>query len=291
MMVYNSRDNEHCPRPYPPIPPIPPFPPFPPTPPIPPTPIMGPTGPQGVPGIQGVPGPIGPTGPQGVPGIQGVPGATGPTGPTGPQGPIGPQGIQGIQGLTGEAGASGPTGPMGPQGLDGTDGIDGIDGATGPTGPQGEIGPTGPEGPTGPTGPAGGAVAEAANLFTPATINANSYRPGEAIEFTNVAYTTNGISRPSTTKIVIANPGIYSISYLANATNSGRLEIRLNDVSVPYSIDSVTNGGLIANTVIVPITEPNSVITINNPSDSMSSLSLATGRNATRNTISIMKIQ
>lgn len=189
----------------------------------------GTTGSQGVQGLQGPIGPIGPTGPQGIPGLQGPQGNIGPTGATGLQGNTGPQGIPGAQG---------PRGATGPQGIPGLQGPVGPRGATGPQGVQGlqgVIGPTGATGPQGPQGSPGTAIisgygfyTNASRLFIPLSTTGTSFTfnyPFFVEDGTNIS-----IDRSNYTDIILASPGVYSVSY--NYT----LDFDDNLTTIPESI-------------------------------------------------------
>lgn len=203
---------------------------------------MGPTGPTGAPSnVTGPTGATGATGPTGAPGeASTVPGPTGPIGYNGPTGPAGPTGPLGPQGAVGPTGAQGVTGPTGATGNQGVQGVTGPTGATGPTGSQGVQGPTGPTGPTGsqglqgvtgptgPTGPtgatgatgAGGALGHFGSFYD--TTDQTGSLTAKAI---NIGGTTssNGVSLSGSSRVVIANPGTYKLTYsiqLLNTDNS-----------------------------------------------------------------------
>lgn len=195
----------------------------------------GTTGPQGIQGLQGPQGPIGATGPQGVQGLQGPRGEAGPQGATGSigipgpigargqQGPIGPTGPQGVQGIQGPQGLRGPRGPRGPQG------IQGIQGVIGATGAQGPIGPTGPQGIPGTAVISGyGFYTNSSRLFIPLSTD------GTAFTFNYPLFVEDGksitIDRSNYTDIILASPGVYSVSY--NYT----LNFDDNTTTIPESV-------------------------------------------------------
>lgn len=278
--------------------PCPPTPPCPP--PIPPCPI-----------IQGPTGPTGPRGPQGLQGLQGLQGATGPQGVQGLQGPTGQQGPTGAQGIQGETGATGPTGPQGIQGETGAtgptgpQGIQGETGATGPTGPQGiqgETGATGPTGPqgiqgltgaTGPTGPAG--ASEYASYYATAPgDNPTAVTAGNAVEFPTTSSQSTGITRLSDSTFNLAEAGTYLVAFRVNSTNAGQLQIAVNSNGLANGIfGTSTEGASIDGATVITTAQANSVLSIINPTNSTSPITItqnAGGANPTISTLTIIKL-
>ena len=275
--------------------PCPPTPPCPP--PIPPCPIIqGPTGPTGPRGPQGLQGLQGATGPQGVQGLQGPTGQQGPTGAQGIQGETGATGPTGPQGIQGETGATGPTGPQG---------IQGQTGATGPTGPQGiqgEIGATGPTGPqgiqgeTGATGPAGPAgVSEYASYYATAPgDNPTAITAGNAVEFPTTSSQSTGITRLSDSTFNLAEAGTYLVAFRVNSTNAGQLQIAVNSNGLANGIfGTSTEGASIDGVTVITTAQANSVLSIINPTNSTSPITItqnAGGVNPTISTLTIIKL-
>ena len=248
--------------------PCPPTPPCPP--PIPPCPI-----------IQGPTGPTGPRGPQGLQGLQGLQGATGPQGVQGLQGPTGQQGPTGAQGIQGETGATGPTGPQG---------IQGQTGATGPTGPQGIQGVTGA---TGPTGPAG--ASEYASYYATAPgDNPTAVTAGNAVEFPTTSSQSTGITRLSDSTFNLAEAGTYLVAFRVNSTNAGQLQIAVNSNGLANGIfGTSTEGASIDGVTVITTAEANSILSIINPTNSTSPITItqnAGGTNPTISTLTIIKL-
>ena len=275
--------------------PCPPTPPCPP--PIPPCPIIQ--------------GPTGPTGPRGPQGLQGLQGATGPQGVQGLQGPRGQQGPTGAQGIQGETGATGPTGPQGIQGVTGAtgptgpQGIQGQTGATGPAGPQGiqgQIGTTSPAGPqgiqgltgaTGPTGPAG--VSEYASYYATAPgDNPTAVTAGNAVEFPTTSSQSTGITRLSDSTFNLAEAGTYLVAFRVNSTNAGQLQIAINSNGLANGIfGTSTEGASIDGVTVITTAQANSVLSIINPTNSTSPITItqnAGGANPTISTLTIIKL-
>ena len=290
--------------------PCPPTPPCPP--PIPPCPIIqgppGPTGPRGPQGLQGLQGA---TGPQGVQGLQGPRGQQGPTGAQGIQGETGATGPTGPQGIQGETGATGPTGPQGIQGVAGAtgptgpQGIQGETGATGPAGPQGiqgETGATGPAGPqgiqgvtgaTGPTGPAG--ASEYASYYATAPgDDPTAVTAGNAVEFPTTSSQSTGITRLSDSTFNLAEVGTYLVAFRVNSTNAGQLQIAVNSNGLANGIfGTSTEGASIDGVTVITTAQANSVLSIINPTNSTSPITItqnAGGTNPTISTLTIIKL-
>ena len=279
MTIYRADNDCNCKSrnigcPCPPTPPCPP--------PIPPCPIIQ--------------GPTGPTGPRGPQGLQGLQGATGPQGVQGLQGPRGQQGPTGAQGIQGETGATGPTGPQGVQGATGAtgptgpQGIQGETGATGPTGPQGLQGVTGA---TGPTGPAG--ASEYASYYATApSDNPTAVTAGNAVEFPGTSSQSTGVTRLSDSTFNLAEAGTYLVAFRVNTTNAGQLQIAVNSNGLANGIfGTSTEGASIDGVTVITTAQANSVLSIINPTNSTSPITItqnAGGANPTVSTLTIIKL-
>ena len=282
MTIYRADNDCNCKSrniacPCPPTPPCPP--------PIPPCPIIqgptGPTGPRGPQGLQGLQGLQGATGPQGVQGLQGPTGQQGPTGAQGIQGETGAPGPTGAQGIQGETGATGPAGPQG---------IQGVTGATGPTGPQGIQGETGA---TGPTGPAG--TSEYASYYATApSDNPTAVTAGNAVEFPTTSSQSTGITRLSDSTFNLAEAGTYLVAFRVNSTNAGQLQIAVNSNGLANGIfGTSTEGSSIDGVTVITTAQANSVLSIINPTNSTSPITItqnAGGANPTVSTLTIIKL-
>ena len=237
---------------------------------------QGPIGPQGPTGPQG---PVGETGPIGPQGPQGVIGLTGPQGPTGATGPQGPTGATGPQGPIGETGPQGPQGPAGPQGLTGPQGPVGATGPAGPEGPQGVQGPEGPAGATGAQGPQGipGGVLSCADFYALMTPdNPEAVAPGEDVAFPeNGPIANTNIGRVSPSSFLLSAVGTYQILFVASITESGQLVLTLNGEELPYTVVGRDTGtSQIVGMSLVTTTEANSVLTVRNPLENETALTL-----------------
>ena len=243
----------------------------------------GPAGPQGPQGIQGEIGPQGPQGIQGETGPQGEPGPIGPQGPqgeTGPQGPIGetgpagPQGIQGLQGIQGEIGPQGEPGPIGPQGPQGEEG---------PQGPIGETGPAGPQGPQGEQGPAGGVLNYADFYAIMPPDNPSTVAPGTDVSFPQDGATSTGISRISNSSFNLSEIGTYFINFEVGVDEAGQLLLTLNDADLDYTVvGRATGTSQIVGTAIITTTIENSILTVRNPAENTTALTITPLAGGTR---------
>lgn len=213
------------------------------------------------------PGPQGPVGPRGPQGVQGPVGSVGPQGPTGPQGPIGATGPQGPAGPAGAIGATGPQGPIGETGATGPIG------ATGATGPQG---PIGPQGPVGPQGPAGTVLSFADFYALMPPDNAAPIAPGA-----DVAFPQNGpvggtnITRLSDTEFALLDPGIYLVQFQVSADEAGQLVLTLNGAELPFTVvGRATGTSQLVGVALVETTVATSVLTLRNPADATTALTI-----------------
>ena len=226
-------------------------------------------------------GPTGPTGPRGPQGLQGLQGATGPQGVQGLQGPRGQQGPTGAQGIQGETGATGPTGPQG------------IQGETGPTGPAGPQGIQGETGATGPTGPAG--ASEYASYYATAPgDNPTAVTAGNAVEFPTTSSQSTGITRLSDSTFNLAEAGTYLVAFRVNSTDAGQLQIAVNSNGLVNGIfGTSTEGSSIDGVTVITTAQANSVLSIINPTNSTSPITItqnAGGANPTVSTLTIIKL-
>lgn len=235
--------------------------------------VTGGTGPTGI-GQTGPTGPCctGPTGPTGI-GLPGPAGITGPTGQTGvgvpgPPGPVGPPGPAG-----GPTGPTGPTGDIGPIGLPGIPGLPGLPGAPGATGP------TGPccTGPTGATGAGGGGVLAAADFFAlMPPDNAATVAPGTDVSFPQDGPATSStITRLNATQFELAEIGTYLVQFQVSVTEAGQLVLTLNGAELPYTVvGRATGTSQIIEVALVQTTSVDSILTVRNPADNTTALTI-----------------
>lgn len=142
---------------------------------------------------------------------------------------VGASGAQGPTGPTGPVGATGATGPTGPQGIQG---VTGPTGPTGWTGPQGIQGVTGATGPTGATG-AGGALGNYGNFFDSTDQPFLTVGTAQVVRI-NTNAGSSGMSLSGTGRIVIANPGTYTMIYSIQLQNTDNA-IHYADIWLKYN--------------------------------------------------------
>ena len=186
-------------------------------------------------------------------------GATGPTGPTGPAG--------------GPTGPTGPTGPQGIQGVLGPTGPQGIQGVPGPAGPQGIQGIPGPTGPTGPTGQ----IVNFADFYAlMPDDNTATIAPGTDVSFPQDGPTSSTtITRASVSSFNLADVGTYQVFFSVPVTESGQLELTVNGVPIEYTVvGRATGTSDISGMFLITTTAENSVLTVRNPADNTTALTI-----------------
>jgi hypothetical protein len=237
-------------------------------------------------------GPMGPTGPAGVPG------ATGATGVTGIDGATGVQGLPGVPGATGATGATGVGGATGVQGLPGVPGATGATGASGNAGSPGNMGATGA---TGATGTAGGLVGFADFFALMPPDNAATVAVGGAVQFPQDGESSgNGsIVRAGLSTFLLADVGVYQVSFQVSVTEAGQLVLALNQGGGFLEIQSTVVGratgtSQIVETALVRTVVPNSVLEVRNPVSESTALTitpLAGGTNPVSAHLVILQLQ
>jgi hypothetical protein len=249
----------------------------------------GPTGPTGATGPQGATGPIGPTGPRGSSGATGTAGATGAQGPTGPTGAAGPSGNPGAKGSTGATGATGSSGANGSTGATGTTGAAGATGTSGTTGPTGSTGATGTAGTpgslgaTGPTGPSGiSGVPDYADFFAVMPPdNAATVASGGAVAFPQDGESsgTGMIVRIGPDTFLLAEPGVYQVTFQTSVSEAGQLVLALNSgagfLEIPSTVvGRATGTSQIVETALVRTSIMNSTLQVRNPAGESTALTV-----------------
>jgi hypothetical protein len=218
-------------------------------------------------------GPRGVAGPRGATGRMGARGATGTAGASGASGAVGPKGD------VGAAGAAGPQGPAGSKGDTGAAGSAGPQGPAGPKGDTGDAGATGPIGPAGPTGPAGAdgvsSFAEFYALMPPD--NAATVAPGTDVDFPQDGPQDSSadIARASAGSFVLGNIGVYHVAFSVPVDEAGQLELTLDGNPLAYTVTGRATGtSAIAGGALVQTTAVNEILTVRNPADESTSLTI-----------------
>ena len=211
-----------------------------------------------------------PSGPMGPMGPQGPQGETGPMGPQGPQGEAGPIGPQGLQG------EAGPMGPQGLQGEAGQIGPQGPQGETGAIGPQGDTGPMGPQGPQGEPGASGGVLNYADFYALMPPNNSVTVAPGADVEFPQDGPNSNGgINRAGNSSFTLSEIGTYQILFQVSVSEAGQLVLTLNGNQLDYTVAGRATGtAQIVGMVIIETTAINSALTVRNPQDNTTALTI-----------------
>ena len=169
-------------------------------------------------------------------------------------------------------GATGATGPMRPQGFPG---IPGVTGATGVTGTQGVTGATGATGPTGATGTSGVLnFADFYALMTPD--NAATVAPGTDVSFPQDGpIIGSGIVRTSASSFNLAEIGSYQILFQVGVDEAGQLTLTLNGDDLAYTVvGRATGTSQIIGMAIVTNTTINSILTVRNPANNSTALTI-----------------
>jgi BclA-like protein/collagen triple helix repeat protein len=237
------------------------------------------------------PPPEGPTGPTGATGPRGATGATGPTGSRGPAG---------VTGHTGATGVTGSTGATGPSGIPGANGSTGATGTTGATGATGTSGATGSTGATGASGISG--VPDYADFFAlMPPDNAATVAPGTAVAFPNDGESsgTGLIARTGSDTFLLAEPGVYEVTFQVSVTEAGQLVLALNSgagfLEIPSTVvGRATGTSQIVETALVRTSIINSTLQVRNPAGESIALSvtpLAGGTNPVSAHLVIIRFQ
>jgi hypothetical protein len=263
----------------------------------------GPTGAQGTAGAQGVAGPAGATGATGATGAQGdqgIPGVPGAQGPQGIQGLLGLTGDTGPQGAPGDTGSPGAQGDPGLPGATGDTGAQGIQGDPGVPGATGDTGAQGAQGDTGLQGPAGlNATTHFAEFYALApSDNPETVGAGGAVDFPQAGPTDGSIVASSSSEFLLPDVGTYQVTFQVSVTESGQLVLALGSGDgvgeLPYTVVGRGSGSSqIVGTELVQTTVPDTVLTLRNPADSSTALTItpfAGGVNASSSSIVIEQI-
>ena len=188
---------------------------------------------------------------------------------TGPMGPTGP------------AGSPGATGVDGATGVQGLPGVPGATGATGPSGNAGSPGDMGATGATGATGTAGGLVAFADFFALMPPDNAATVAVGGAVQFPQDGESSgNGsIVRAGLSTFVLADVGVYQVSFQVSVTEAGQLVLALNQgggfLEIPTTVvGRATGTSQIVETALVRTVVPNSALEVRNPVSESTALTI-----------------
>ena len=150
-----------------------------------------------------------------------------------------------------------------------------IIGPTGATGPSGAIGATGPQGIQGPTGEAGGVLNYADFYALMPPDNAATVAPGTDVSFPQDGPNSGSdIARISANSFNLAQIGTYQVLSQVGVSEAGQLELTLNGAPLAYTVvGRATWTSQIIGLVIITTTI-NSVLTVRNPADNATALTI-----------------
>lgn len=177
---------------------------------------------------------------------------------------IGPTWVTGATGVTGPTGATGATGPTGPQGIQGI---------------PGEVGTTGPTGATGATGPQGesGRILNFADFYAlMPPDNAATVAPGTDVSFPQDGPNSgSGITRIDADSFNLAEIGTYQVLFQVSVTEAGQLQLTLNGDALAYTVvGRATGTSQVVGMAILTTTTINSILTVRNPADNSTALTI-----------------
>ena len=224
-------------------------------------------------------------------------------GQTGPQGPIGDTGATGLAGaastvagptgLTGATGVTGPIGANGPQGVIGNVGATGAIGLAGPTGAVGAASTVaGPAGLTGSTGAIGAAGATGSNGIM-AFADFFALMPGDNSATvgigTDVSFPQNGpssataITRTSDSTFNLSSIGTYQVMFQVSVNEPGQLDLSLNGTDLASTVVGRATGTTqLSEMSFVTTTVANSILTVRNPAQNSTALTITPIAGGTR---------
>jgi len=224
-------------------------------------------------------------------------------GQTGPQGPIGDTGATGLAGaastvagptgLTGATGVTGPIGASGPQGVIGNVGATGAIGLAGPTGAVGAASTVaGPAGLTGATGAIGAAGSTGSNGIM-AFADFFALMPGDNSATvgigTDVSFPQNGpssataITRTSDSTFNLSSIGTYQVMFQVSVNEPGQLDLSLNGTDLASTVVGRATGTTqLSEMSFVTTTVANSILTVRNPAQNSTALTITPIAGGTR---------
>lgn len=137
-------------------------------------------------------------------------------------------------------------------------------------------GPAGPQGPIGETGPAGGLLGFADFYATMPSDNAATIAPGADVNFPNNGE-TNGtsITRSSISTFNLNEVGTYLVLFQVSVTEAGQLVLTLNGTELAYTVvGRATGTSQLVGTAIITTTVATSVLTVRNPANNPTALTI-----------------
>jgi hypothetical protein len=203
-------------------------------------------------------------------------------GKDGKRGKDGKDGTDGRDGECGKRGKTGKDGCNGKNGKDGVDGKNGLDGKDGKDGVDGKDGTNGVDGKDGTNGVDG--ITTYANFYGLQPLNnIPVVTPGSPVEFPNNGPATPNITRLTNSTFDLNSSGIYMVSFNLTAVESAETVIVLNGVELPETVVARSIGEtVLSGTFIINVPNPNSVISLNNASNTPFTLSANSNTGSTK---------
>ncbi len=188
----------------------------------------------------------------------------------GKRGKDGKDGRDGRDGNDGKCGKRGKTGKDGKNGKDGKDGKDGIDGIDGKDGKDGENGVDG--------------ITIYANFYGLQPLNQIPVvTPGSPVEFPNNGPTSTNITRLTPGTFNLDLSGTYLISFNLTVIEPAEVVIVLNGVEIPETVVARSTGETqLSGSFIINVPQTNSVISLNNASNTPFNLSSNSNTGSTK---------
>jgi hypothetical protein len=141
-------------------------------------------------------------------------------------------------------------------------------------------------GASGPAGPAGGILTFAYFYALMPPDNPATVAPGAAVEFPRDGPVT-GISRIGTNQFVLLDVGVYEVFWQVSVNEAGQLVLGLDTGSgvqeLPETVAGRATGtSQITNQVLITTTQPNTILTVRNPSGNTTALTVTPIAGGTR---------
>lgn len=134
------------------------------------------------------------------------------------------------------------------------------------------MGPKGPEGPTG----TGGVLAYADFYALMPPDNAATVAPGADVDFPQDGPTSGtSITRLSVDEFELSIPGVYQVLFQVSVTEAGQLVLTLDGDELAYTVvGRATGTSQIIGMALVETSEINSILTVRNPADNSTALTI-----------------
>ena len=146
----------------------------------------------------------------------------------------------------------------------------------GPEGPEGPEGPQGEQGEQGEQGPPGGLLGYADFYALMPPDNAATVAVGGDVDFPQDGPTSNtSITRVSADEFNLEEIGTYQVLFQVSVTEAGQLVLTLDDEEVAYTVvGRATGTSQIIGMALITTTEEDTILTVRNPEDNASALTI-----------------